>query len=126
MSTLDFILNGVATAIASGETTLEDVLAQLGAITGDDTAPTIYPTLAEHVATVTRALGKETRDTWNTHYRRLLEGTPEFCECTCDACLDLETGCACGCRHCAEKVAIAALPDLVLRPKAVRAGQIEE
>lgn len=128
MSTLDFILQGVAAAIASGETTLDDIVAQLGAddaVSSTDVAAA-YPTLAEHVATVTRPLAKETRDTWNTHYRRLLHGTAPFCDCTCEACLDLEAGCRCDCRDCEDRVRIAAQPDLVLRPKAVLASQVEE
>lgn len=126
MSTLDFILNGLAAAVASGETTLDDVVARIGNADADSASHvTDYPTLAAHVAAVTRGMKKETRDTWNTHYRRLLDGTAEFCACTCDACLDLDTGCQCGCGHCADRVCILSQKDLVLRPKSVRASQVE-
>lgn len=127
MSTLDFILSGVAAAIASGETTLDEVLARLNDTdTSNAGSAARYPTLAAHVASVTRPLPKETRDTWNTHFRRLLEGTPAFCACTCQACLDLDAGCSCGCRDCQDRVHIPAQPDLVLRPNAVRSSQVEE
>ncbi len=127
MSTLDFMLDSLAAAIASGETTLDDIVARVGDTgAADDGDVAEYPTLAAHVANITRGMQKETRDTWNTHYRRLLDGTAEFCDCTCDACLDLDTGCRCGCRGCEDRVRIPAQSGLVLRPKAVRTSQVEE
>lgn len=127
MSTLDFMLDSLAAAIASGETTIDDIVARVGdSGTTDDNDGTEYPTLAAHIVTITRGMQKETRDTWNTHYRRLLEGTPEYCDCTCDACLNLDDGCRCCCRDCEDRVRIPAQGDLVLRPKAVKVSQVEE
>lgn len=132
MSMLDSVLTGVAGAIASGETTREEVMERLEKLLegagADAPAPgaASYPTLREHVDATERVLGEATRRTWATHYRRLLEGTAEQCGCTCDACLDLKAGCGCGCKSCKDRVRIPPLADLVLRPRSVRRSQVEE
>lgn len=127
MPTLDFLFRTLQEAVASGETTLDDVIAQLadGDAVRPDAGTSAYPTLAAHVDVVTRMLSRATRETWRTHFRRLVDGTPAFCSCACDECLDLTIGCRCDCDDCGDKLGIAASADLVLRPNSVRKSDVE-
>jgi len=126
MTMLDTVLAGVADAIASGETTLADVLARLEGGTAPARPAARYPTVREHVEATERVLDQNTRRTWSTHYRRLLEGTAYQCGCTCDACLDVEAGCSCGCAGCRNRVRVEPLADLELVPRSIRKTHVEE
>lgn len=103
-------------------------LAAYASRSGDDpgTGPSGYPTLAGHIAAFEATLKANTKRTWATHYRRLLDGVSPQCRCDCDACLDLAGGCACECRTCNGKVGIDACGDLVLKPKAVTASMVKQ
>jgi integrase/recombinase XerC len=94
---------------------------------GDDqsTATSGYPTLADHIADFEATLKPNTKRTWATHYRRLVDGVAPQCRCDCDACLDLDGGCSCDCKACDGKVGIDPCGDLVLRPKAVGASTVK-
>jgi hypothetical protein len=127
MTTNAQMLDGLAAMLEAANLTLDDLAAHLAgrAAGGPDVGARPYPTLADHVEAVRARLPRNTKRTWATHYNRLLTGTAAHCDCTCDACLDLESGCACGCRACIDKLAIPAQPGLILVRGAIRKSDID-
>ncbi|MHB1554924.1 MAG: hypothetical protein ACYCSX_14745 [Acidimicrobiales bacterium] len=123
----DQILDSVRALLAAQGLTPEDLVARAAHSTEPGAATTAYPTLRQRVERVERGLTKNTKRTWKTHLDRLLDGTPKVCECLCDACLDLEAGCTCGCATCeGSKLSIEGRPDLVLSPTSVVRSDVEE
>jgi integrase len=118
MTTTDHpILDGIAATLAATGLTIDELAAHIAANGGDTTTSgPSYPTLSEHLADVRAALSPGSLRTWNTHFGRLEHGTHSFCSCVCDACEDLEAGCGCDCKDCADKLAIPACGDRELRP----------
>ena len=124
----DQILSSVQAILAAQGLTPEDLAAYVAraAHVGSDSSSR-YPTLQERVDKAERGLTKNTKRTWKTHLDRLIDGTPEVCDCLCDACLDLEAGCGCGCSACAgSKLKIEGRPDLVLSRNSVVPSDVEE
>ena len=63
-----------------------------------------------------------TRGDYRPHLRRLVDGAPRQCECTCAACVDewVEHGCCqCECSTCAKAVSFDGLGEVRLRPGAI-------
>jgi len=118
MSTPEPILDGIAATLDAMGLTVDQLAAHMVAAgSGTAASERKYPTLSELLVTVRAGLTPGSMRGWNAHFKRLESGTPAFCSCECDECIDL-TGCRCECSGCGDKLAIPACGDRVLRPGA--------
>lgn len=118
MDATDPILDGIAATLAATGLTVDQLAAHIAASDPTATPERKYRTLSEHLIDVRAAMSEGSLRTWNTHFKRLEHGTPSFCSCRCNDCLDVNTGCHCDCSNCVDKLAIAACGDRELKPGA--------
>lgn len=87
-----------------------------------------YPTLSDLTTGVLGRMKHNTARTYATHLHRLVEGTAAHCECLCDACCDVEMGCACApnCSTCRVRRHIPAQAELRLVPGSVKKSDLED
>jgi hypothetical protein len=106
----DFVLKMLRSALDDGLVTGDQIEHLLAEAETSAAATSVQDAVEDYLATVPEG----TRRTYRTHLNRLVHGAPPLCECLCDQCLDVTSGCACDCRSCATKLDIPALGETIV------------